>query len=387
MNLNKHNAERNKDKLRRVAQKEGNKFCFDCGVRGPLYVVTDFHIFVCSICSSAHRSFQHKVKGISMCTFSDKEVVGVDIGGNDVAVKIWLARFNGTKPHSGDVHAIQNFVEGTFVKELYVDKGKKEELTINIQYELNPITKPCVTTEAPTPVGLPSAQASKTTPQTGSPATIVAATQQQSPPIDFFSNFLAESPPMSTTPSASNPDKSSNANPLENILHDLFSVPQPDEPSELAPPHSYPQPLPQQPHLAASPYGVQRSEVGEFTRYPTQAMPNFFTASHNPVPVSAAQTNVFQYQDGYTHFNVNSTSTIASPGLQTQPQMSGIPTVQQSFTQMNSIDFFQPTQKNLWSPSVPSGSAVTTHQPAKRNVTDIHSNDKVFASLDPFGMK
>ncbi|CCW65639.1 unnamed protein product [Phytomonas sp. EM1] len=388
MNLNQLKVERNKDKLRRLAQKDGNKLCFDCGVRGPLYVVTDFYILVCSICSSTHRSFQHKVKGISMCTFADKEVTGVEVGGNDVAAQIWLAHFKGTKPRSGDVHAIQNFVESTFVKELYVDKAKKEEFKKSIQNELNPETKPHVSTAETTLVSPLSAQINAPAPQARSSVPVVAATQRPQPPqVDLFNGFSAAPAPVSTTPSASNPDNPSNAKPTTNLLQDLFSVPQATQPSQLVPQPSYMQPPQMQQHLAAAPYSGQGNAVGSFPSYPAQNLENFYTSSYNSDPVPVAQENRFQNQGRYSNFNANSTPNITPVGLQQQPQMTEIRAPQPPFSKMNSVDFFQPTETNLWGSNPPSASAVTTHQPARGIGAEIRSNDKIFASLDPFGMK
>lgn len=33
----------------------------------------DFGVFVCSFCSGIHREMTHKVKGIGMCNFTEKE--------------------------------------------------------------------------------------------------------------------------------------------------------------------------------------------------------------------------------------------------------------------------------------------------------------------------
>jgi Putative GTPase activating protein for Arf len=49
-------------------------------------VVMDFGVFVCSGCSGIHREMNHKVKGIAMCNFSDKEIEILTSNGNGVSI-------------------------------------------------------------------------------------------------------------------------------------------------------------------------------------------------------------------------------------------------------------------------------------------------------------
>jgi len=45
----------------------------------------DFGIFVCSTCSGIHREITHKVKGIGMSNFNEKELDFLEKNGNDVS--------------------------------------------------------------------------------------------------------------------------------------------------------------------------------------------------------------------------------------------------------------------------------------------------------------
>lgn len=47
-----------------------------------MYVVMNFGVFVCSTCAGIHREMTHKVKGISMCTFSADEIDMLTKNGN-----------------------------------------------------------------------------------------------------------------------------------------------------------------------------------------------------------------------------------------------------------------------------------------------------------------
>lgn len=114
MNIRQRKAERHKESLRKLSQEGGNKSCFDCGMRGPLYIVSDFCILVCSTCSAVHRSFQHKVKGITMSEFAEDEIARFSVAGNDRARKVWLSTFRGHLPSSGDMIALKDHVRSIF---------------------------------------------------------------------------------------------------------------------------------------------------------------------------------------------------------------------------------------------------------------------------------
>jgi len=48
--------------------------------------VLDFGVFVCSACSGIHREMTHKVKGIGMSTFNDKDIELLTANGNEVRI-------------------------------------------------------------------------------------------------------------------------------------------------------------------------------------------------------------------------------------------------------------------------------------------------------------
>ena len=62
-----------------------NKKCFDCGEKGPTYVVMKYGVFVCSQCSGIHREMSHTVKGVQMSIFKEEEITKLKEMGNDKA--------------------------------------------------------------------------------------------------------------------------------------------------------------------------------------------------------------------------------------------------------------------------------------------------------------
>ncbi|RHY12604.1 hypothetical protein DYB36_002365 [Aphanomyces astaci] len=99
-----------------------NRRCFDCNEMGPQYICLDFNTFICTACSGLQyvplfvgpsscpyswylisREFSHRIKSISMSTFTDTEVKNiVKFGGNEVST-IWV--FEEPKPKAEPVKA------------------------------------------------------------------------------------------------------------------------------------------------------------------------------------------------------------------------------------------------------------------------------------------
>ena len=75
--------------LRKIAS---NKRCFDCNQAGTTYAVPELGIFLCSICGGIHREFNHRVKGLSTCNFTEIEVSKLKSMGNEKAALTWMAR-------------------------------------------------------------------------------------------------------------------------------------------------------------------------------------------------------------------------------------------------------------------------------------------------------
>lgn len=71
------------DLLRKLSRLPPNKTCADCPERLPQYVNSTHQTFVCTTCSGVHRSFSHRVKGVSMCEFTLDEVKQMKGAGNE----------------------------------------------------------------------------------------------------------------------------------------------------------------------------------------------------------------------------------------------------------------------------------------------------------------
>ncbi|ETV73881.1 hypothetical protein H257_11538 [Aphanomyces astaci] len=106
-----------------------NRRCFDCNEMGPQYICLDFNTFICTACSGLHREFSHRIKSISMSTFTDTEVKNiVKFGGNEAAHKFWLARFDVNSQPSSNLNSrdrIRNFIRDVYVDRRWVFEEPK----------------------------------------------------------------------------------------------------------------------------------------------------------------------------------------------------------------------------------------------------------------------
>ncbi|XP_010886115.1 arf-GAP domain and FG repeat-containing protein 2 isoform X2 [Esox lucius] len=83
-------------KVRELAQAGVNKHCFECSQPGVTYIDITVGCFVCTSCSGMLRGLNppHRVKSISMTTFSQQEVEFLQNHGNEVGRRTWLCAFD-----------------------------------------------------------------------------------------------------------------------------------------------------------------------------------------------------------------------------------------------------------------------------------------------------
>ncbi|XP_076406052.1 arf-GAP domain and FG repeat-containing protein 1 isoform X20 [Peromyscus maniculatus bairdii] len=99
-----------------------NRKCFDCDQRGPTYVNMTVGSFVCTSCSGSLRGLNppHRVKSISMTTFTQQEIEFLQKHGNEVCKQIWLGLFDDRSS------AIPDFRDPQKVKEFLQEKYEKK---------------------------------------------------------------------------------------------------------------------------------------------------------------------------------------------------------------------------------------------------------------------
>ncbi|XP_038140863.1 arf-GAP domain and FG repeat-containing protein 2 isoform X2 [Cyprinodon tularosa] len=109
-------------KVRELAQSGVNKHCFECNQPGVTYTDITVGSFVCTSCSGMLRGLNppHRVKSISMTTFSQQEVEFLQNHGNEVGRRTWLCVFGPKADGCPDLKDPQKFKE--FLQDKYEKK-------------------------------------------------------------------------------------------------------------------------------------------------------------------------------------------------------------------------------------------------------------------------
>ncbi|XP_029302985.1 arf-GAP domain and FG repeat-containing protein 1a isoform X3 [Cottoperca gobio] len=108
--------------LREMTSLPPNRKCFDCDQRGPTYANMTVGSFVCTSCSGILRGLNppHRVKSISMTTFTQQEIEFLQKHGNEVCKRIWLSLYDDRTT------SIPDFREPQKVKEFLQEKYEKK---------------------------------------------------------------------------------------------------------------------------------------------------------------------------------------------------------------------------------------------------------------------
>ncbi|KAG7311271.1 hypothetical protein JYU34_002302 [Plutella xylostella] len=120
--------------LRELISVKGNKYCFDCNQRGPTYVNTTIGSFVCSKCSGMLRGLTppHRVKSISMTTFTDDEMEFIVHRGNDHCRRLWLGLYEGESVNYADEQSVKDFMSDKYEKKRYHLGARDGHIKINV---------------------------------------------------------------------------------------------------------------------------------------------------------------------------------------------------------------------------------------------------------------
>ncbi|XP_069753400.1 LOW QUALITY PROTEIN: arf-GAP domain and FG repeat-containing protein 1a [Narcine bancroftii] len=113
--------ERHLKLLREMTTLLHNRKCFDCDQRGPTYANMTIGSFVCTSCSGILRGLNppHRVKSISMTTFTLQEIEFLRTHGNEVCKQIWLGLYDersSVYPDFRDPQKVKDFLHEKYEK-------------------------------------------------------------------------------------------------------------------------------------------------------------------------------------------------------------------------------------------------------------------------------
>ncbi|CAL1273433.1 unnamed protein product [Larinioides sclopetarius] len=225
--------DKNTKLLRELAALPANKQCFDCLQRGPTYINVTIGSFVCTTCSGILRGLTppHRVKSISMTTFTPEEIEYLKSRGNEYCKYVWLGTFdtstNSIESEVSDDQRKRDFMVQKYEKKRwYVDpdiavkkmQGDKQRQGVaqsqsfgtrsNSVIETQPLSR--LLGKSPTALIVQNSQAAETWPHPVSSAsapsisTKTAAQNHGSRSIDLLSEFGGDASTTSTQVSAHN---------------------------------------------------------------------------------------------------------------------------------------------------------------------------------------
>ncbi|KAK3879068.1 hypothetical protein Pcinc_016351 [Petrolisthes cinctipes] len=119
--------EKNLKTLRELGSQPANRTCFDCHQRGTTYINMTVGSFVCTSCSGILRGLNppHRVKSISMATFTQEEIDQIKSKGNQYCGAVWLGLYDAKLspfPDTKDENKIREFMITKYEKKrFYVD--------------------------------------------------------------------------------------------------------------------------------------------------------------------------------------------------------------------------------------------------------------------------
>ncbi|XP_055520932.1 arf-GAP domain and FG repeat-containing protein 1-like isoform X3 [Leucoraja erinacea] len=107
--------------VRELGARTPNRRCAECEQRGPTYTDITVGSFVCTSCSGILRGLNppHRVKSISMTTFTEQEIEFLQSHGNEVCRQIWLGLFDSRSsviPDYRDPQKIKEFLQDKYEK-------------------------------------------------------------------------------------------------------------------------------------------------------------------------------------------------------------------------------------------------------------------------------
>ena len=108
-----------REKVKEFKKKKYNSKCADCGCKYASYVVTNFGIFICTDCSTHHRHYHHRVKSITLDTFTQSDVDMLYQNGNKKSNRKYLANY---KHPQEKIRCNAGFIRDKYIRHKWIQK-------------------------------------------------------------------------------------------------------------------------------------------------------------------------------------------------------------------------------------------------------------------------
>ncbi|XP_061575140.1 arf-GAP domain and FG repeat-containing protein 1a isoform X3 [Cololabis saira] len=193
--------------LREMTSLPPNRKCFDCDQRGPTYANMTVGSFVCTSCSGILRGLNppHRVKSISMTTFTQQEIEFLQKHGNEVCKQIWLGLYDDRSspvPDFREPQKVKEFLQEKYEKKRWYVPPEQAKVVASVQASISGSSNSSTSsTPEVRPLksllgeAAPTLHLNKNTPPNQSPVVSRAQTHQQQPhdkKFDLLSDLGAD---------------------------------------------------------------------------------------------------------------------------------------------------------------------------------------------------
>ncbi|XP_064197675.1 arf-GAP domain and FG repeat-containing protein 1b isoform X4 [Anguilla rostrata] len=181
VNAKRKQEEKHLKMLREMTSLPPNRKCFDCDQRGPTYANMTVGSFVCTTCSGILRGLNppHRVKSISMTTFTQQEIEFLQKNGNEFCRQIWLGLYDdrtSSVPDFREPQKVKEFLQEKYERKRWYVPPEQAKVVASVHASIS--SSPGSSTGS-TPEVRPPLKALLG--ESGSPAHLSRSTRSQSP--------------------------------------------------------------------------------------------------------------------------------------------------------------------------------------------------------------